>query len=156
MEMLAVVLLLAVLTSFALPVYRTIRFEMRHSQASQAAVKMAEAMRMLYAQSKGGTVTDCFTPTTESSKMTTTKACNNPRLVSGIPNTAGDPFTIEDLFACGFLSYKDFQGLPYTFCAKGTDDPLVEAKGLTQSGKYENSLIQVKKNMRVSEVEVEE
>ena len=155
MEMLAVVLLVALLMSFALPVYRTIRFEMRHSQAEQAAVKMAEAMRSFYAHSKGGYITGSFNPTETAGAqvmMSAESACTD-RLKSGIPNTSGGEFTIAQLFACGYLSYKDFQGLPYEFTANGTGEPLVTATGKEQAGKFRDKTIQVSKKMYVIEDE---
>ena len=159
MEMLAVLLLVTLLMSLALPVYRSIRFEMRRSQAEQAAVKMAEAMRSFYVQTKGGLIVSGVNPlypadpdTADSSDIMAAPAgtCTS-RIASGIPSYGSATFGIEQLFACGFLSYKDFQLLPYKFHANGASDPLVTVVGQPGSGKYENVTFCVRKNMTIQE-----
>lgn len=153
MEMLAVVMLVALFTTFALPIYRSIRFEMQHGRAEQAAVKMAEAMRSFYTRTKGAPVTGSFTPTTTdgSALMATAASACTDKLASGIPsNSAASAENVSQLFACGYLSYKDFQALPYTFTAHGRGDSegnLVTATGLTKTGKYEGKVIKVSRKM---------
>lgn len=46
MEILAVLLVIAVVASFAVPIIRSVRSEMRYQRAKTAALKIAEAMRM--------------------------------------------------------------------------------------------------------------
>lgn len=119
MEMLAVVLVLAVVVSMAVPVFRSVRYEVKNSQAKAAAKKLAEAMRSYYQSSRGGVfepMEDGFSPTRD--KVLHTACGENSPAATGIPNkNAGDRYelSIEDAFACGYLSAKDFLGLPYKF-----------------------------------------
>lgn len=127
MEILAVLLVIALVLSLAMPVLRTVRFEMRNSQAKAATRKLAEAVKTYYNVSRGSLVTGCFTPSTAAGKtiiQTAPSACNS-LASTGIPNTGTAAATpIAQLFACGYLEYKDFVGLPYRFC------PYAEASGL--------------------------
>ena len=124
MEILAVLLLIAVVLSLAMPVLRSVRHEMRNSQAKAATKKLADAIKTYYIASRGGkflVAHSCFTPTTTAGKAIITKAgsaCDTPG-ATGIPtkDSNATAVKIEQLFACGFLSYKDFAHLPYTFCA---------------------------------------
>jgi len=120
MEMLAVVLVIAVVVSMAAPVFRSVRYEMKNSQAKNAAKKMAEAVHSYYQASRGARLTGCFTPTNSSGQTvlnTAASACVSPG-ATGIPNTSTTITTepVAQLFACGFLSPKDFRNLPYEFC----------------------------------------
>ena len=125
MEILAVLLVIAVVVSMAVPVFRSVRFEIKNGQAKSAAKKLAEAMRSYYQVSRGlGVKRECFTPTSDTGRavvMAETSACLSPTS-DGIPyqNSTTDDDSrsdISQLFACGYLSYKDFIGLPYEFCA---------------------------------------
>jgi len=155
MEMLAVVLLIALFTSFALPIYRSIRYEVYHSRAEQAAVKMAEAMRSFYTRTKGTLITGSFDPSVAdksgdvegSGVMSTAPSQCTDRLASGIPDETGGSLEIKDLFACGYLSYQDFQSLPYVFTAHGRDTVLVTAIGKEKAGKYNGKTISVDRKM---------
>lgn len=115
MEMLAVILVIAVIVSMAAPVFRSVRYEVRNSQAKAAAKKMAEAMKSFYQASRG-------------QKIASSKACFSPAALTvgscmfsgatGIPaGAASSSADVRDLFACGFLSQKDFKGVPYEFCS---------------------------------------
>ena len=127
MEMLAVVLLLALVVSFAAPVYRSIRFDVRNSQAKTAAKKLAEAVKQYYKDSRGARLSRCFTPGTEAGNAVVRAAantCNSPGAI-GQPATTieeNQKTAVDQLFACGYLSYKDFIDLPYTFCTAKTGD----------------------------------
>ena len=157
MEMLAVVLLIALFTSFALPIYRSIRYEVYHNRAEQAAVKMAEAMRSFYTRTKGILITGSFDPSITSKSgdiegsdiMSTAASQCTDKLSSGIPNETlpEDELKIKDLFACGYLSYQDFQSLPYVFTAHGRDTVLVTATGKEKAGKYNGKTISVDRTM---------
>ena len=150
MEMLAVVLVVALMMSFALPVYRSVRFEMRHSQAQEAALKMADAMRTYYSRTRGSTIVGSLSPDTEAGKTTMATTNCIDILATGIPVSGqGASQGIGQLFACGFLTEKDFRDLPYTFTAHGTADPLVTVQGLERSGKYKNLSFSVSKKMVV-------
>ena len=116
MEMLAVLLLLAVVASLAAPGIRSARFEIKNGQAQTAAKKLVEGIKNYRQASRGGTVT-AFSKTGDQLAVVTDNeggtTCTAP-FTTGIPgsNTAVD---IQQLFVCGFLSPKDFKGLPYTF-----------------------------------------
>lgn len=123
MELLAVLLVIAVVVSMAAPVFRAVRYEIKNSQAKNAAKKMAEAMHSYYQASRGYKVTGCFTPTADAGLnviKTAASACTSPG-ATGIPASAGGSVEVSQLFACGYLSYKDFMSLPYEFCTNDTD-----------------------------------
>ncbi len=132
MEVLAVLLVLAVVAAMAAPAFRSVRYDVKQSQAKTAALKLAEASREYYQVSRGQLLQVCFTPTTTDGKnIMQSTTCNNPA-ATGIPrkNTsvqtvgastgeaanAANHDNAERLFACGYLSAKDFISLPYTFC----------------------------------------
>lgn len=121
MEMLAVLLVIAIVLSFAVPAYRSIRYEMYYHRAKTAAVKMAEAIRSYYQQTKGYVITGEFTGTGSGAGSVTeilgSGTCDNPA-ATGIPSTEEiRTSTVEQLFKCGYLNAKDFVGLPYRFTA---------------------------------------
>lgn len=122
MEVLAVLLVLAVVVSMTAPVLRSARLEIKNAQAKTATKKLAEAVKSYYQNSRGREVQACFTPTTSAGLtviQTAASSCVSPS-ASGKPNkstTATVDSTAAPLFACGFLSYKDFVSLPYTFCS---------------------------------------
>ncbi|MDO5764602.1 MAG: prepilin-type N-terminal cleavage/methylation domain-containing protein [Elusimicrobiales bacterium] len=124
MELLAVLLVIAVVVSMAAPVFRAVRYEIKNSQAKNAAKKMAEAMHSYYQASRGHKVTGCFTPTASAGLTlikTAASACTSPG-ATGIPaSSVRVSVNVSQLFACGYLSYKDFMSLPYEFCANDTD-----------------------------------
>lgn len=123
MEILAVLLIIAVVVSMAVPVFRSVRYDIKNSQAKKAAKALAEAMRTYYQVSRGlGVQATCFTPTTDTSiVMADSSECISPS-AEGIPyqqnatisNSSRSP--VSQLFACGYLSYKDFANSPYQFC----------------------------------------
>lgn len=111
MEMLAVILVVAVVVSMAAPVFRTVRYEMKNSQAKAAAKKMAEAMKSYYQASRGHKIGGCFVPS-----AMTIGSCMTPG-ATGIPSSSVSVSKVDQLFACGYLSKKDFAAVPYEFCA---------------------------------------
>lgn len=139
MEVLAVLLVIAVIVSMAMPMFRAVRYEIKNSQAKNAAKKMAEAMLSYYQSNRGVLISGCFTPTQNAGNtIIKTAAASCASLgATGIPaykrsgETTGQG--VEQLFACGYLSYKDFVSLPYRFCAN--DSNTVPAEwGTTPSG----------------------
>ncbi len=111
MEVLAVLLLLAVIASMAVPGIRTARFEMKNSQAKAAAKKLLEGINNYRRVSRGGTVTFPAAGFTGAFDTTCTAAVN-----TGIPGQAASAsMSVAQLVPCGFLSPKDFEGLPYKF-----------------------------------------
>lgn len=178
MEILAVLLVIAVVVSMAVPVLRSVRYEVKNGQAKNAAHKLAQAVRTYYQVSRGGVPRgQSFTPTADSDiVLAAPSACVAPS-ETGIPlqKTTGS-VEIKQLFACGYLSFKDFVGLPYTFTvcdprpgqdmpndtcklsvATGTNTPIVVVKGAAGSGdKYDVSknkdyLIYVDQSMKVKD-----
>lgn len=127
MEILAVLLILAVVTVMVAPAFRAVRYQIKNSQAQAATKKLAEAVRSYYQFSRGhkiknvkdNTDNGCFNgPGVTSFSSTTCQTWG----ATGIP-ASKEPATaaatnsdIAQLFACGFLSYKDFVNVPYRFC----------------------------------------
>lgn len=110
MEILAVLLVLAVIASLAFPGVRAARFEIKNSQAKTAAKKLLVAINGYRQASGGGQVTfpaGGFTGTFDTS-------CRAP-LATGIPGAAAGEVSVLQLAPCGFLSPKDFQALHYRF-----------------------------------------
>ncbi|HAM43051.1 prepilin-type N-terminal cleavage/methylation domain-containing protein [Candidatus Avelusimicrobium stercoris] len=163
MEILAVLLVIAVVVSMAVPVLRSVRYEVKNSQAKTAAHKLAQAVRAYYQVSRGGVPKgQSFTPTVDADKNNVVLAAASDCVApseTGIPlqKTTGT-VEIKQLFACGYLSFKDFISLPYTFTvcdprpgqvpnetcrlteATGTNTPIVVVKGADGSGdKYDVS-----------------
>lgn len=147
MEVLAVVLILAVVIMFAIPGIRAIRNEIYYQQAKAASVKMADAMRSYYQNTKGyriqGTLAGKLPPATEATGLTSVieaaqRSCNE--VSTGIPTySTGEEATMDQLFACDYLSSKDFSGLPYKFEADATlyaGNVLVRSIGFNAAGTH--------------------
>lgn len=115
MEVLAVLLVLAVIASLAVPGVRSVRYEIKNGQAKTAAKKMIEGIRQYRRISRGGGVQSFGAGGFTFSQNILTEDCTAP-ISTGIPGqSAGSTITVNQLFVCGFLSPKDFRGLPYTF-----------------------------------------
>lgn len=146
MEVLAVVLILAVVIMFAIPGIRAIRNEIYYQQAKAASVKMADAMRSYYQNTKGyriqGTLVGKLPPATEATGLTSVidaaqVPCNE--VSTGIPTYSTGVATMDQLFACDYLSAKDFSGLPYRFEADDTwyaGNVLVRSIGFNAAGTH--------------------
>jgi len=115
MEVLAVVLILAVVASLAIPGVRAARFETRHSQAKAAAKQLITGINNYRVSSRGGEVAaGCFS----GGSAYFDQVCN-----SGVGGNTGIPsqtaqIPLTQLAPCGFLVAKEFRELPYTFCYK--------------------------------------
>lgn len=123
MEILAVLLIIAVVLSLAVPAFRVVRQDVRNSQAKAAAKKLAEAVKTFYVESHGGQISQgsCFTPTgTGSTGFDVINAAPDTCTAgaTGVPGQGN--FGFNELFACGYLERKDFVSLPYTFCNSKT------------------------------------
>lgn len=128
MEILAVLLVIAVVSSFAVPVFRSVRYDIKNAQAKGALKKLDAAVRSFYSNSRGThTAPSCF------SGVSGVAGCGNVILDStlcvnrgatGIPNQTAMKETAspEELFGCGYAIKKDFAGLPYKFfvCLPGS------------------------------------
>lgn len=127
MEILAVLLVVAVLASFAVPAVRSIMAEVRYQRAKVAGAKLAEAIRAFYTDSKGYRIDGSINGGSIGTDITASVSdCENPAM-TGIPpyetSTAGN-VDVSQLFFCNYLAVKDFQGLDsYEFnvgaCAGG-------------------------------------
>lgn len=118
MEILFVLLVIALIISFAVPAIRSVRYDIYNAKAKAALRKLAEARRSYYQYTKGSDVTGNFSAANESNLYSGT-VCSNVA-ASGIPGSRTDS-DVGQLFACGFLDWKDFGGLPYVFSLCGSD-----------------------------------
>lgn len=109
MEILAVLLIIAVILSFAIPAYNSIRFDQRNNLAKEGVKRLSEAIRSYYQNTKGVQITGHFTGT----GLGAVPACNDLSS-SGVPGR-GKTENIMQLFACGYLSGAEYSELPYTF-----------------------------------------
>ena len=146
MEVLAVLLILAVVVMFAMPGIRFVRDEVRYGQAKNAAVKMADAMRTFYQDSKGYRPVGVLKGKLEqedADSLSVVAAAQGDCAhagYSGVPSADnGGTVDLAQLFACDYLSTKDFAGLPYQFEASDglfEADPsiLVQAIGTAAAG----------------------
>ncbi len=132
MEVLAVLLILAVVSAMVAPTFRSARYDIKQAQAKAAALKVAEATREYYQVSRGQRLKVCFTPESDDGRnIMQEDECQNPAATgiprksattqTTIPSTPNNNAHANDpeagrLFACGYLSFKDFTSLPYTFC----------------------------------------
>ena len=104
MEILAVLLVIAVVTTFAVPVVKSIRVEIQYKQAQAAAKEMMEAIRSYYADSKGYlAVNGEIQGTNLTGNSSLENSCVNPGQ-NGIPasNNNSQQSTFE-LFNCGYF-----------------------------------------------------
>ena len=127
MEMLAVGLMLAVIMSLATPVVRNFRNEIKNAQARTAAGKLAQGYRNYLKDRKCLLVPNrgCFSPTQDTVIQTDASQCTESRN-TGVPGrpslcliTFTDTTDLKNLFACGYVAYKDFANIPYEFCVGG-------------------------------------
>ena len=118
MEILAVLLIIAVILSFAIPAYNSIRFDQRNNLAKEGVKRLSEAIRSYYQNTKGVQIIGNFTGTA----LGTVPACNDLSS-SGVPGR-GKTENIMQLFACGYLSGAEYSELPYTFysCLNDVDN----------------------------------
>lgn len=113
MEILFVVLVIALIVSFAMPAIRSVRFDIKNARAKAALRKVAEARRSYYEYSRGGNFPNTSFDVNSAMTWSATE-CVNPA-ASGVPGSSVSVANASQLFACGFLNWKDFAGLPYRF-----------------------------------------
>lgn len=167
MEILAVLLTLAVVIVLALPGIRAMRAEVYYYRAKAAASKMAEAARSYYKDTRGrepargqicGRQEGCPGASIATlAKDAVNKACSTAGL-DGIPAGAIAIVDVNQLFACKYLTQKDFVGLPYRFAVGGMsmyltegERPLVMATGMSGAGRYEGQKICVYRDGTIRE-----
>ncbi len=113
-EILFVLLLIALVVSLAVPVMRSVRYDIRNSQAKNALKKLLEARRSFYQNTKGVDILAEATFKGNSARSFASQACSQ-QSTSGIPSSAQEKADPAQLFACGFANWKDFSSIPYTF-----------------------------------------
>lgn len=156
MEILAVMLVIAVIASFLVPAVRSARAEVAYQRAKAAAIKMAEAMRSYYRDSKGY-LFDTNSSVTGTTALTVSGCPSDSPARTGIINTGTKvPRNVKELFDCNYLTWKDFQGLPYTFtptATSGNRSVLVTFTALddAKAGRYKTKSFHVTHDMKVEE-----
>ena len=120
MEILFVLLVIALVVSFAVPAIRSVRYDVYNSRAKAALKKLAEARRSYYQQTKGSDISGGFGGSVAESYASYT--CQDVA-ASGIPGSRTNS-DVSQLFACGFLDWRDFVDLPYNFIMCGTSLPI--------------------------------
>lgn len=120
MEILFVLLVIALVVSFAVPAIRSVRYDVYNSRAKAALKKLAEARRSYYQQTKGSDISGGFGGSVAESYASET--CQDVA-ASGIPGSRTNS-DVSQLFACGFLDWRDFVDLPYNFIMCGTSRPI--------------------------------
>ncbi|MBO7238545.1 MAG: prepilin-type N-terminal cleavage/methylation domain-containing protein [Elusimicrobiaceae bacterium] len=115
MEIVFVILVIALIVSFALPAFRKVRFDIKNSRAKSAVLKLAEARRSFYQRNKGWDITVGSSFTGAQTKGFTSATCTNPSKYGVPPSGTTNTVAASQLFACGFLDWRDFADLPYTF-----------------------------------------
>ncbi len=157
MEILAVLLILAVVASFAVPMFRKVRDEVHYQQARSAALKMADAVRSFYQNTKGYYPEGCIGPSSYcvSANEAAKEDCDNVG-ATGIPSKdSNKKESIEQLFACGYLSAKDFIGLPYEFWSSKdlilNESHLVKVEAKEKAGIHYPGRFYVERDMTLTE-----
>lgn len=130
MEILFVLLVIALVVSFAVPAIRSVRYDVYNSRAKAALKKLAEARRSYYQQTKGSDISGGFSGSVAENYVSSDYKCQDVA-ASGIPGSRTTS-SVDQLFACGFLDWRDFDGLPYTFhiCSLGTTGADAPCKSL--------------------------
>lgn len=135
MEILFVLLVIALVVSFAVPAIRSVRYDVYNSRAKAALRKLAEARRSYYQYTKGSDVSGSFSASSENNIFSGV-ACSNVA-ASGIPGARSNS-DVGQLFACGFLDWKDFAGLPYNFVFCGTTVSIGQKPCIAQGSNMSN------------------
>lgn len=173
-EILFVLLVIALIINFAMPAIRAVRLDAKNSQAKAALKKIAEARRSYYQKNKGYDVTGDFSwnmvDLSQAPRQYAGHACSNVA-ASGIPASAaasaGLSNGVDQLFACGFLNWRDFADLPYIFYVCPIDGSgsapcnvpgrYAAAKGTADAGKKYNNesdyVMFIDQNMKVEDNE---
>lgn len=152
MEILAVLLVIAVIASFAVPLIKSVRREMRYQKAKAAAVQLAEAVRSFYTDTKGCLATG---NPAGSEGFFGPDAANGtcPDIAkAGVPCRTEVPIT--SVFGCGYISPKIFVDLPYQFEVL---DPRIQDDGTfiraTEHGETSPRSLVVNRDMTITEDE---
>lgn len=152
MEILAVLLVIAVIASFAVPMIKSVRREMRYQKAKSAGMQLAEAVRSFYTNTKG-----CLPLTDENGffgpdASSGTCPINHPAK-TGIPSTAATcTGGVGAVFGCGYISPKMFVDLPYNFTVEdprtSTDNVFITG---TEQGETDGLWFKINRDMTITE-----
>lgn len=120
MEILFVLLIIALIVSFAVPAIRSARLDAKNAQAKTALKKLAEARRSFYQYNNGVDITGnsvAYAPNELEQLRSdiSTLPCDAPSATGKPSNSYGLSGSPDYLFRCGFLDWRDFAGLPYEF-----------------------------------------
>ena len=153
MEILAVLLVIAVIASFAVPLIKSVRREMRYQKAKAAAVQLAEAVRSFYTDTKGCLATT--DPTTQPDGFFGPDAASGtcPEIAkTGIP--CRQTVAATAVFGCGYISPKMFVDLPYNFVV---EDPRTSENNVfitgTEQGETDGRWFKVNRDMTITEAD---
>ena len=136
MEVLAVLLIIAVVASMTVPLLRRVNYQVKNSQAKTAALKLAEAVRSYYQTNRGYSIASGqFEATDTTIVLADPSTCVSP-VATGIPSSAAGTQSVKQLFACGYLSFKDFKGLPYKFVIGSGANGDIKAPTTTENTGY--------------------
>lgn len=138
MEILFVLLVIALVISFAVPAIRSVRYDIYNSRAKAALKKLAEARRSYYQYTKGSDVSGGFLGSVAEDYASET--CLNIA-ASGIPGNRV-PSDVSQLFACNFLDWKDFD-VPYSFILCGTTTHPIGSKPCVALGDNPSNIVYV-------------
>ncbi len=150
MEILAVILVIAVIASFAVPMIKSVRREMRYQKAKAAGVQLAEAVRSFYTNTKGCLPiskdgSGFFGPDAASGTCPADAKTGIPCVEKQVDDTA--------VFGCGYLSPKMFVDLPYNFVVEDprTSEGNVFVTGTEQGEGESGRWFKVNRDMTVTE-----
>lgn len=125
MELLFVLLLIALVVSFAVPALRSVRFDAQNARAKTALQKLVQARRSFYQDTRGWNI---GTGTFRAQAVAGLSGACAAEPFSGIPgkaNTTG----YDQLFLCGYLNKKDFANLNYSFSICGSGVSVASCTG---------------------------
>ncbi|MBR2082655.1 MAG: type II secretion system protein [Elusimicrobiaceae bacterium] len=153
MEILAVLLVIAVVASFAVPLVKSVRREVRYQRAKAAAVQLAEAVRSFYSDTKGCLPTVDSDDPIDASVVSPSWAGTCPTdhtIKTGVPGSCtGENKKV--LFACDYISTKVFSDLSYKFAIsdpRGADGTFITG---TEQGESKNKEFYVNRDMTITE-----
>lgn len=145
MEVLAVVLVLAIVGAMAVPSFRSMNEEQKMRRARIAAVKVAEAIKSVRIRTGQKIDSSSFTGTETESYVLSKRQVEEGNAPAACQNTGIPPrslgtlrlpdLALTDLFACGYLRPEDFVGLPYSF-AYSDEDEMITVTNVTSGKKH--------------------
>ena len=147
MEVLAVVMVLALVGAMAVPSFRSVNADQKFRRARMAAVKVAQAIKSNYNRTAllplNNTSFDGNNEESMVGNLTTDVVCDD-NTQTGIPrrslNAGLSSISFKTMFLCGSLLVQDFKGLPYRFTYELVENqPTIRVTALNGAGsKYFN------------------